>query len=215
MSKVVYDRVQSWGQYYFSFNDIDKDVSSSVSLFCDDTRVMRSVNNEEQVEELQNDLDTIYDWQEKNNMLFNAKKFELMRYGPNEELKHSTNYLTPNYEEIIEVKETLRDLGVIMSDKATFTEHIKHVCLKVKQKSGWILQTFHSRDTTFLKFMWKSLIQGHIDYCSQLYMPNKKSEMQNIENLQRWFTKKIPEVRDLNYWQRLKALHMYSQERRL
>ena len=100
---------------------------------------MRAVNNEEQVEELQNDLDTIYNWQEKNKMLFNAKKFELMRYGPNEELKHSTNYLSHNYEEIIEVKETLRDLGVIMSVKATFTEHIKHVCSKVKQKSGWIL----------------------------------------------------------------------------
>ena len=116
----------------------------------------------------------------------------LMRYGPNEELKHSTNYLTPNDEEIIEVKETLKDLGVIMSDKATFTERIKHVCLKVKQKSGWILPTCHSRDTKFLKFMWKSLVQDHIDYCSQLYMPNKKSEMQNIENLQRWFTKKNP-----------------------
>jgi hypothetical protein len=176
---------------------------------------MRSVDNEGHVEQLQHDLDTIYNWQERNNMLFNGKKFELMRYGSKEELKNSTNYFTPQYEDIIEEKETLRDLGVIMSNKATFAEHIMHVCTKVKQKSGLILRTFQSRDTQFLKFMWKSLVQGHIDYCSQLYLPNKSSELQQIENLQRWFTKRIPEVKNLNYWQRLKVLHMYSQQRRL
>ena len=63
--------------------------------------------------------------------------------------------------------------------------------------------------------MWKTLIQGHIDYCSQLYMPNQASEMMLIENLQKSFTKKIPEVRNHNYWQRLVHLKMYSQQRRL
>ena len=36
-----------------------------------------------------------------------------------------------------------------------------------------------------------------------------------IENLQKQFTKKIPEVENLNYWERLKALKMLSQERRM
>ena len=102
-----------------------------------------------------------------------------------------------------------------MSEDATFTNHINHVCSKVKQKSSWILRTFQSRETYFLKFMWKSLIQGHIDYCSQLYMPSKSSELLKLENLQRWYTKKIPELRNLNYWQRLRAIHLYSQQRRL
>ena len=46
-------------------------------------------------------------------------------------------------------------------------------------------------------------------------MPSKLSELQQIEDLQRWFTRKIPEVRNLNYWQRLKSLKMYSQQRRM
>jgi hypothetical protein len=40
--------------------------------------------------------------------------------------------------------------------------------------------------------MWKSLVQGHVDYCSQLYMPNQTSELMKLENLQKCFTKKIP-----------------------
>ena len=68
-------------------NDIDDEVASKVSLFADDTRVMGPVHSEEDVENLQKDLDKIYEWQDKNNMLFNGKKFELLRYGVNTELK--------------------------------------------------------------------------------------------------------------------------------
>ena len=39
--------------------------------------------------------------------------------------------------------------------------------------------------------------------------------MEKIENLQRNFTKKIPEVRHLDYWARLKHLKLLSQERRM
>ena len=196
-------------------NDIDTGVKSNVSLFCDDTRVMGPVRSEEDVENIQHDLDTIYDWQQQNNMLFNGKKFEMLRYGPDRDLKNSTNYLTPEYEDLIEVKENLRDLGIIMSDDASFTSHVHHVCSKVKKKAGWILRTFQTRNTQVMKFLWKSLIQGHIDYCSQLYLPSKATELQLIENLQKSYTKKIPELANLDYWSRLRALKMYSQQRRL
>ena len=63
--------------------------------------------------------------------------------------------------------------------------------------------------------MWKSLVQGHVDYCSQLYFPTKSSDMEKIENLQKMYTSKIPEVKTLNYWDRLNYLKMYSQERRM
>ena len=66
---------------------------------------------EDDVEELQNDLDLIYNWQKENNMRFNSNKFEMLRYGRQEDLKESTNYLTPDFEDLIEVKESLRDLG--------------------------------------------------------------------------------------------------------
>ena len=203
--------------FLIMINDIDKDVSTSskVSLFADDTRVMRAVSSEEDVEDLQRDLDVIYDWQKENNMLFNSKKFEMLRYGSKEELKSSTNYLTPDCDDLIDVKENLRDLGIIMNDRGTFSNHIKQVCTKVSQKSSWILRTIQARDLLFMKFMWKTLIQGHIDYCSQLYLPTRSTELQQIENLQRCFSKKIPSIRHLNYWERLKIMKMYSQQRRL
>ena len=63
--------------------------------------------------------------------------------------------------------------------------------------------------------MWKALVQPHVDYCSQLYFPHLSNQMQKIENLQQVYSKKIPEASHLNYWERLKYLKMYSQERRM
>ena len=102
------------------------------------------------VESLQIDLNKIYSWAEQNNMLFNNGKFELLRYGNDEDLKNSTYYLSAN-NEIIEEKETLRDLGIILNNQANFDDHVSNICAKVKQKTGWILRTFHSRQPFLLK----------------------------------------------------------------
>ena len=106
-------------------NDIDSGIESFVSLFADDTRISKKVNTEEDVESLQEDLEKLYTWQENNNMAFNSSKFEVLRYGRNVSLKEATNYLTPNCGAVIEEKDSLRDLGIIMSSDATFSSHVQ------------------------------------------------------------------------------------------
>ena len=128
---------------------------------------------------------------------FHSKKFELLRYGRNEILKQSTSYFTPNFENIIEEKESLRDLGVQMSSDASFSIHVEGVCSKVKQKSSWILRTFSNRKSWFLKFMWKSLVQGHIDYCSQLYFPTSPQKWRKLK-IYRKFTPKSSQISNIS-----------------
>merc|ERR1711874_721267 len=62
--------------------DIDKSVASTfVSSFADDTRVGHRIKTTEDVQALQEDLNTIYQWSSKNNMKFNSDKFECIGYG--------------------------------------------------------------------------------------------------------------------------------------
>ena len=201
--------------FLIMINDIDDNViNSSVKVFADDTRITKAVKTEEEAALLQEDLETLYTWAKNNNMAFNGSKFEVLRLGKNQELKDNTNYLTPEAEDLIEVKDVLRDLGIMVNDKANFEDHIDKVCAQVNQKAGWILRTFTCRRTWFMKLMWKTLVQGHIDYCSQLYQPIQTGQLQRIENLQKSFTKKIPEMKNINYWERLKCLRLNSQQRR-
>ena len=116
-------------------------------------------------------------------MKFNGKKFQVMRYGSDEDLKNDTLYFTENTENIVERQETIRDLGVMMSDDASFKDHIDKVMKKVRQKTGWVLRTFYSRKTMLMKTLFKTLILPHVDYCSQLWMPVKTMEILKIKKL--------------------------------
>jgi hypothetical protein len=95
--------------------------------------------------------------------------------------------------------ENLRDLVVIMNDKATFEDHVKHVTKKVRQKIGWVLRTFYCRRTDFMKTMFKTLIVPHVDYCSQLWIQTKPGPILAVEKLQKDFLNGIQSLRGLDY----------------
>ena len=84
---------------------------------------------------LQNDLHKLYKWADTNNMKFNANKFELLRYVKEQEIKSATTYKSYD-DSIINEKEQVRDLGIMMSNTATFTLHIRNIVKKARDKMG-------------------------------------------------------------------------------
>ena len=75
---------------------------------------------------LQIDLHKLYKWADTNNMKFYANKFGLLRYGKEQEIKSATAY--KSYDDSnIDHKEQVRDLGIMMSNTATFTLYIRNI----------------------------------------------------------------------------------------
>ena len=67
-------------------------------------------------------------------MKFKANKFELLRYGKEREIKSAKTY--KSYDDSnIDHKEQVRDLGIMMSDTATFTLHIRNIVKKARVDS--------------------------------------------------------------------------------
>ena len=62
--------------------------------------------------------------------------------------------------------------------------------------------------------IWKCLIQCKLDYTSQLWSPSDQSSIGSLESVARHFTSQIEGMSGLDYWERLQALRLYSQERR-
>ena len=195
-------------------SDIDCEILDSfLSSFADDTRIGMSVKTEEDTKKLQNDLDSVYKWASKNNMTFNITKFEVLRYGKNLNLKENTNYFAPDGS-VIQSKSHLKDLGVFMSASGSFSEHINITCKKARDMCSWILRTFKSRSPLLMVSLWKSMVQPILDYCSQLWCPVQSGQIKQLEEVQKSFTRKIKIDGKHNYWERLKKLRLYSQERR-
>ena len=62
----------------------------------------------------------------------------------------------------------------------------------------------------------RSLIQPRLDYCSQLWSPRDQASINRLEGVQRQFISQIrdPALLQMNYWEKLSHLRVYSQERR-
>jgi hypothetical protein len=194
--------------------DIDDRVTTSfVSSFADDTRVGRRISTESDVKDLQADLNTIYQWAVDNNMQFNSDKFECLRYGKNKDIQTHTHY-TSNSADAITVKESVKDLGVTMSSDGSFKKQIANVIESANKMCGWILRTFRTRAAHPMLTLWRSMVLSRLDYCSQLWCPIQKGDIQALEGVQRSFIRKISGVNHLNYWEQLHELGLYSLERR-
>ena len=193
--------------------DINKDVNEAfLSSFADDTRIGRQIGSQNDSELLQKDLCAVYNWTRDNNMELNASKFECLRYGPNSDLQQFP--YKSNTGCTIEERDDLKDLGVTMCRDGTFKKHIQATVKTAQNQCSWILRTFMTREVIPMLTLWKSLVQCKLDYCSQLWSPARKGDIRTIEMVQNSFLRKLPAIRHMSYWQKLKQLKLYSQERR-
>ena len=74
---------------------IARDVSpeTNITSYVDDTRANRSIaDTNDDCAVLQADLESIYRWAEDVNMIFNADKFEMLRYWPKAGTKPDNSY---------------------------------------------------------------------------------------------------------------------------
>lgn len=193
--------------------DSSLQIAKAVS-FADDTKVSAKIRNANDANFLQLDLQSIYKWAENNNMEFNGSKFQLLRYGKNTNIRMQTSYVDCVGNQIQETSEA-KDLGIIMSSNGSFYNHIQRLIQCTSQMNGWILRTFITRKCVPMLTLFKSLVISKLDYCSLLWNPNGNASLCNdVERVQRAFTKRIDGMSKLDYWTRLKELKLYSLQRR-
>ena len=103
-----------------------------------------------------------------------------------------------------------------MSSDLTFNLQVEKVITTSSQMVGWGLRTFRSRGRHLMMVLLKSLVQPHLDYCSQLWSPSNQGQINKLEGVQKSLVNKIWDkvLGNMNYWEKLNYLRLYSQERR-
>ena len=193
--------------------DLTDDIQHcKVTSFADDTRVVKAVKNIEDCSLLQDDLDRIYGWAIRTNMFFNGSKFELLRYtvaGEPVDFAYKTADDLPIHE-----REEVTDLGVVMTNSANFVSQVAEVASRGRQRVGWIFRVFKTRERAPIMTLYRALVLPILEYCCQLWHPQALGLVRQVEAVQRSFTYRINGMEDLDYWQRLERLKLYSLERR-
>ena len=101
-----------------------------------------------------------------------------------------------------------KDLGVVFEDNLKFNKHITVTVNKANKLLGMVKRTFSFMDKELFLTVYKSLIRSVLDYGSPVWNPSTKKYRQLLENVQRRATKIVPELKELSYQERLKALNL-------
>ena len=202
-------------------NDISLCVTNSIiRCFADDTRIMRAISQTLDMQLLQQDLNSVTQWSARNNMSLHEDKFEFLSHAVNRSNPlHQLPFTFEVYQYAtskgtLSPVQQLRDLGVTIRSDLSWTAQIKTMANKARQKSALVLSVFHTRSPTVMLTLYKSMVRSLLEYCCPLWNPNKVSDIQELEGVQRTFTSRIAGTQHLNYWERLKKLSLMSLQRR-
>ena len=184
-SNSIIDRRISHSSTGKSFNTSNvNSAKPQESKFADDYNLWKTATKLVDLESnMQKDLDVLLEWCHKWRININIKKTEVIVFNrekntPNISLKIKNN--------TIKQATAKRMLGVIIDEKLTFKDHIKHICIQAR-KSYSQLAAFPNLPLSILKTLYKSFIRPKLEYCCsvwghKLYLHNN---LQNIESVQK------------------------------
>jgi hypothetical protein len=103
-----------------------------------------------------------------------------------------------------------KDIGVTIDTKLNFENHIAEKVNKANRILGIITRTFEYKDKNTMLLLYKALVRPHLEYANQVWAPHTIKQRITLENVQRRFTRSIPGLKNLEYEDRLRQLHLPS-----
>ena len=190
-------------------NDLPDHVKCSIHMFADDTKIYSCVKNDKEAENIKDDLESLQAWSEKWLLRFNAGKCKTMHLG------HGNPTVRYQMGDTIlgEINDE-KDLGVYLTPDLKPSMQSSKAAKKGMDCLRVIKRTFKYIDIESFQILYKTYVRPHMEYCVQAWSPWMEKDKQALEKVQRRATKMVPALRKLSYEERLKALDLFSLERR-
>ena len=190
-------------------NDLPSCVKSSkVLLFADDAKCYQLSKD---YLNLQADLDSLYLWS-LSNLSFNSNKVCHLRfqYSSDKNDCYFNNYGTYYLGDRSVLKcSSHRDLGVIMTDDLSWSNHFSLIISKALRILGLLRRSFGpSTPVQVKRLLYLTLVRSKLIYCSVLWRPRLVRDIRRLESVQRRATKWILGDYKTDYRSRLVSLRL-------
>ena len=181
-------------------------------LYADDLKVVFPIDNHNSNEShtlVMNDLSKLSVWSKDTGLTFNYKKCTVLHYGHN---NPKFSYFLDNH--MLPASESTTDLGVLRTTNLSYDQHCANIIRKANSTCAYILRTFATRNSTFLKRVFIAYVRPILEYACQLWSPCNIDMINRLEHVQRLFTKRIRSIAHLTYVDRLNFLCLSRLETR-
>ena len=154
-----------------------------VLLYADDIKLFKEIKKHEDVKALQEGLDAVLDWAEKNGMDINSDKTKHVTYT------RKTQYIATTYDiygTTIEKQQKIKDLGVTFDSRLMFDLHIQNIADTSRRAVCYIITNWrHINDPFVLVQMYKILVRPKMEYASLVWSSASESHLKLLESVQK------------------------------
>ena len=175
---------------------------SDVYLYADDTKIFNEIHCQQDIDDLQQDLNRLFNWTKKSLLKFHPDKCVSMRIGNKPDLRAEYSM----DDKILSSSIAEKDLGGFIDSKLSFDKHISTKVTKATTLVNLIRRSFEYLDKGMFKMSFTSIVRPHLEYANSVWNPHVQKHITAIENVQRRASKLIPVMRDLSYEARLRSV---------
>ena len=144
-------------------------------------------------------------WCETWQLQLAPEKCGLCRVGNKSSLNSiNTHYFLNNTS--IKRLDSVSDLGVTVDNSMKFDKHVCLITHKAFKRVHLILKCFSSRNKDLLVRAYITYARPILEYSSPVWSPHHKYLINKLEQVQKYFTKRIPGLWNQTYHDRLKIL---------
>lgn len=162
-------------------NDIPDKISSTIRLFADDCVLYRRISCCTDQITLQNDLSNIHNWCSRWLMQLNTQKCKFMQVS-----RKRTNFsfqYSVNFQPLTQV-DSYRYLGVIITSKLTWSEHIEQLVTASAKSLGYIKRSLTSCPPQIRKLAYETFTRTKLEYASAIWNPHQNYLIDALEAIQ-------------------------------
>jgi hypothetical protein len=194
-------------------NDLDQIFNTGVTskFFADDAKVYTVIKSDQDIVTLQENIDKLVVWANDWQLKIAFDKCSVIDFSTSAIGDSRTNSIEGAP---ILMVDNVKDLGVTFDCRLKFSIHIAQIKAKVKQRLFLLFRAFRLRDKIPLVRAFKSYILPLLSYCSSVWSPVQIGEINDIESVQRLFTRRVAGMENKRYKERLKLLNLPSLELR-
>ena len=178
-----------------TINDLSQQVTSlHLVLFTDDGTAVGKASNQLDCQRNQADLNNIHLWSITNLLPLSILKCQCLH-----QRKNNVNYSYTFRGVPISVMSECVDLELKRTFDFTYDIHIRSIVAKACRSAGMLFRALLTRNGLFMKKLFVAYIRPILEYVSTVWNPPSIGMVQDIDRVQRRFTKRLQGHRLLSY----------------
>lgn len=167
------------------FNDVHHAVKGPRLSFADDLKIYLRICSIDDCRSLQGQIDAFADWCTLNRLVVNPTKCSVITFSRR---RQPITFSYKLFDTTIERVHVVKDLGVLLDSKLTYSHHISYIVHKASRTLGFVFKIAKNfTDIYCLKSLYCSLVRSTLEYCSAVWSPNYNNGTERIESIQRRF----------------------------